>query len=60
MTDDELITSMHGYQPVTEGYQPVLPSLLKGFTPVFQGSDAPPATPPSGGSNVTKPTNKPA
>jgi hypothetical protein len=42
-----------GLQPLTEGYQPGSQMKLKGFAPISTG--ATPASPPRGGSSVTKP-----
>ena len=50
--------SMHGYQPVTEGYQPrpVVQPLQNGFQPAAANAHALHPRPPSGGSSIAKPT----
>ena len=61
MADSDVQTSQHGYQPVTEGYQPGQQQpLSKGFQPFGSGAipARPPPTPPSGGSNAAKPAQK--
>lgn len=53
--------SRHGYQPITEGYQPgQADPLQKGYTPATNASrDAQqPPRPPSGGSSAAKPAQK--
>ena len=60
MADSDVQTSQHGYQPVTEGYQPGQQPLSRGFQPFGSGATPvlPPPTPPSGGSNAAKPSQK--
>jgi hypothetical protein len=46
------IPTMHGFRPVTEGYQPGSQILQKGYVPMASGT---PVSPPSGGSSAMKP-----
>ena len=58
MTKDRTQTSMHGYQPVTEGYQPrpVVQPLQNGFQTAAADVHALHPRPPSGGSSIAKST----
>ena len=53
MADDTKGMARDSFRPLTEGYQPGSQMPLKGFAPISTG--ATPASPPRGGSSVTKP-----
>lgn len=54
--------SRHGYQPITEGYQPgQVQPIWRGSTRTAGASETvqqAPSTPPSGGSSAAKPAQK--
>lgn len=61
MATNDTRIAQHGYQPLTEGYQPGQNAALqKGYTPTPASSTAQsaPPPPPKGGSSAAKPSQK--